>query len=157
MDHPHRMPTRFDAKCPFCQIAAGERSATVIKRWPRFLAFTPKRPATAGHTLIVPVDHISTIWNLPVGLAEELLVHATSLASAMRATLNLDGLNLIQSNGEAATQTVPHLHLHLVPRYKQDAMGTIWPDGEPTDAAESELASTRLRAAMEKQDLEQSQ
>lgn len=91
------------------------------------LAFFPSEPATLGHTLVVPSRHIATIWELNDELAAELAAMTLRVAHAVRAAMHPDGLNVIQSNGEAATQTVMHLHIHVVPRWTGDALGRIWP------------------------------
>ena len=96
------------------------------------VAFFPLRPATFGHTLVVPRRHIPDIWELPEAAVAHLSRAALRVAAALRAAVAPDGLNIIQSSGAAATQTVPHLHVHLVPRWAADAMGPIWPAHPPS-------------------------
>ena len=91
------------------------------------VAFFPLEPATLGHTLVVPRAHVEDIWGLDDETAKDLAVVTTKLARVVREALSPDGLNIIQSNGRAATQTVPHLHVHVVPRWAGDAVGRIWP------------------------------
>ncbi|MYW71646.1 HIT domain-containing protein [Pseudonocardia sp. SID8383] len=140
---------REGPRCAFCEIVAGRAPASTIGRWDGFMAFVPKRPATAGHTLLIPLEHVSTVWDLSAPIASGLAVRVLEIAHAMRSALELDGLNVIQSNGRAATQTVDHLHVHLVPRYDQDAMGSIWPDNAPVDALSAKGASSRIRAKLD--------
>lgn len=118
--------------CPFCAIIMGEGWAREIYRDDHAVAFFPLRPATLGHTLVVPRRHISDIWELPEADAACLSRTVLRVAAALRAAVTPDGLNIIQSNGVAATQTVPHLHVHLVPRWAADAMGPIWPAKPPS-------------------------
>jgi histidine triad (HIT) family protein len=113
--------------CDFCEIVAKDEPARIVMRSERVVAFFPLEPATLGHTLIVPTDHIPDIWALDDATAV-ILTHATlRVAAAVRTALSPDGLNIIQSNGAAATQTIQHLHVHVVPRWAGDDMGRIWP------------------------------
>lgn len=118
--------------CPFCAIIMGEGWAREIYRDDHAVAFFPLRPAALGHTLVVPRRHIPDIWELPEADAACLSRTVLRVAAALRAAVTPDGLNIIQSNGVAATQTVPHLHVHLVPRWAADAMGPIWPAKPPS-------------------------
>ena len=120
-----------DTSCPFCAIIMGEGWAREVYRDDHAVAFFPLRPAALGHTLVVPRRHIPDIWELPEADAAHLSLAALRVASALRAAVAPDGLNIIQSSGAAATQTVPHLHVHLVPRWAPDAMGSIWPAHPP--------------------------
>lgn len=121
-----------DTSCPFCAIIMGEGPARVVYRDDHAVAFFPLRPATFGHTLVVPRRHIPDIWKLPEQTAAHLSRAVLRGAAALRAAVAPDGLNIIQSSGAAATQTVPHLHAHLVPRWAADAMGPIWPAKLPS-------------------------
>lgn len=118
--------------CPFCAIIMGEGWAREIYRDDHTAAFFPLRPATFGHTLVVPRRHIPDIWELPEADAARLSRAVLRVAAALRAAVAPAGLNIIQSSGAAATQTVPHLHVHLVPRWAADAMGPIWPARPPS-------------------------
>lgn len=121
-----------DTSCPFCAIIMGEGPARVVHRDDHAVAFFPLRPAALGHTLVVPRRHIPDIWELPEQTAAHLTHTVLRVAAALRTAIAPDGLNIIQSNGAAATQTVPHLHAHLVPRWAADAMGPIWPAKPPS-------------------------
>lgn len=118
--------------CPFCAIIMGEGPARVVYRDDHAVAFFPLRPAALGHTLVVPRRHIPDIWELPEADAACLSRTVLRVAAALRTAVAPDGLNIIQSSGAAATQTVPHLHVHLVPRWAPDAMGPIWPAHPPS-------------------------
>jgi len=118
--------------CPFCAIIMGEGWAREIYRDDHTAAFFPLRPATLGHTLVVPRRHIPDIWELPEADAARLSRAVLRVAAALRAAVTPDGLNIIQSSGAAATQTVPHLHIHLVPRWAADAIGPIWQAKPPS-------------------------
>ena len=118
--------------CPFCAIIMGEGRAREVYRDDHAVAFFPLRPATLGHTLVVPRRHIPDIWELPEADAACLSRAVLWVVAAVRAAITPDGLNIIQSSGAVATQTAPHLHVHLVPRWAADAMGTIWPADPPS-------------------------
>ena len=122
-------------ECAFCRIVEGSDPSREILRTRDAMAFFPLEPATLDHTLVIPTQHIPDIWHLDQANAEPLTIATLRIAGAIRRAMNPDGLNLIQSNGEAATQTVPHVHIHLVPRFHGDAMGRIWPP--ETDFSES--------------------
>jgi histidine triad (HIT) family protein len=98
-----------------------------VYRDDQVVVFFPSEPATLGHTLIVPRQHVQDIWHVDSDLAAYLGMATVKVAHAVRRAMNPDGLNVIQSNGEAATQTVNHLHVHIVPRWQDDRVGRIWP------------------------------
>lgn len=135
--------------CDFCEIAAREEDAREVLRTDRVVAFFPLEPATLGHTLVIPREHIPDIWSVDDDTAHELTTATLFVARAVHDALAIDGLNIIQSNGEAATQTVFHLHVHVVPRRLGDDMGRIWPS-EATDWSEATKNDTqdKVRAEM---------
>ncbi|WP_054566009.1 HIT family protein [Frankia sp. R43] len=116
--------------CPFCDIATGRAQAQALRRYAGSVAFTPLNPATRGHTLVVPNRHHEGIWDVDRSTWQGLMGVVHLVAGKLRQELRPDGINIIQSTGEAATQTMFHLHVHLVPRYAGDAMGPIWPTRE---------------------------
>lgn len=114
--------------CPFCDIAEGDDpEARVIYRDEQTFAFFPTEPAVLGHTLLAPRRHVPDIWSVDVELAAVLGRATVQLANGVRRAMKPEGMNIIQSNGLAATQTVTHLHIHIVPRWAGDPMGPIWP------------------------------
>lgn len=115
--------------CPFCQMVAGEEPALIVGDFPYALAFTPLAPAAWGHTLVIPKRHTETLWDLPPERGASLLYAIRSMDSKLRKALSPDGMNLIQSTGAAAGQTVPHLYFHLVPRWEGDHLGDLWASG----------------------------
>jgi histidine triad (HIT) family protein len=116
-----------DPDCEFCRIVSCKEDAREVLRADTVIAFFPLKPAILGHTLLVPRVHVQDIWHLDCELAEELARWTLDLAEAVRRALKPDGLSVIQSNGAAATQTVMHLHIHIVPRWEGDNIGRIWP------------------------------
>lgn len=109
------------------------------------MAFLPTEPAVVGHVLVVPRRHVPDIWTLDESEAAHLGRVCVRLAGTVRKALDPEGLNIIQSSGAAATQTVFHLHVHLVPRRTGDAMGRIWPAETSYSESEKDEAWLRLR------------
>ncbi len=109
-------------ECIFCAIAAHRVPASIIYEDEASLAFLDLHPLTRGHALVIPRVHCANIFELTDGAGDAAMRTAIKIASALRAELAPDGLNLLQSNGRAAGQTVFHFHLHLVPRWQKDAL-----------------------------------
>lgn len=136
------------ADCPFCEIVQhDDPDAREVYRDEHVVAFFPLEPATLGHTLVVPRQHVPDIWCLDEQTSERLAVAATRLSRVVKDALTPEGLNIIQSNGKAATQTVFHLHVHIVPRWEGDAVGRIWPPETSYSEAQKDGAWERLRRA----------
>lgn len=134
--------------CPFCEIVDREDpDAREVYRDEHTVAFFPTEPAVLGHTMVVPRRHISGIWQLDELTAQHVSVTVQRVAMAIRESLDPDGLNVIQSTGEAATQTVMHLHVHLVPRMVGDRIGRIWPPESNYSEAQKNQAWDTLRQA----------
>lgn len=139
------MPTS-DPDCPFCEIVQRKNpDAREVYRDEHVVAFFPTDPATLGHTLIVPRDHVADIWSLSEDLAAELGRAVVRLSAAVLRAVKPEGLNVIQSNGTVASQTVFHLHVHLVPRWEGDAIGRIWPADTHYTENQKDDAWERLR------------
>jgi histidine triad (HIT) family protein len=114
------------------------------------VAFFPSEPATLGHTLVVPRRHIPDIWSLDEETAERLAWATMRVSSGVRRAFQPEGLNIIQSNGDAATQTVFHLHIHVLPRWSNDLIGDIWPP--PTNYSEGAKDDAWRRMRLELQE-----
>lgn len=132
-------------KCQFCEIIAGDAPAEVIYETPHTLAFFPLEPATRGHTMVVPKRHIEDFLELGTQDIPELGQATVMVGRALRAVLKPEGMNLISSAGEAASQSVMHLHVHLVPRWSDDAVGEIWPPKKITPQRVLEGTADALR------------
>lgn len=140
-----------ESECPFCEIVKREDpDAREVYRDEHVVAFFPLEPATLGHTLVVPREHIPDIWSLDDSTAMRLAIVTKAIATAARDELSPEGLNIIQSNGKAATQTVFHVHVHVVPRWENDAVGRIWPPETNYSEKQKDDAWDRLRAACRK-------
>lgn len=126
--------------CEFCQIIRGGAPARTVLETRDVVAFFPLDPAAVGHVLVVPRIHVETIWQLDTDTAHVLADAVIRVAHAMRTALKPDGLNIIQSNGAAATQTIDHLHTHVVPRWAGDRIGDFWPLDQPWSRSDLDRA-----------------
>lgn len=132
----------------FCRLVAGEVNRDEVATRPDFLAFLDHRPVFKGHVLIVPRRHVTTVMDLPSSLMTPLLELAQSVAAAQAAELGAQGSFMAMNN--VISQSVPHLHLHVVPRSKGDGLrGFFWPRTRYADG-EQEKYAARLRAALER-------
>lgn len=123
----------LDDNCIFCKIAAGEIPSETVYEDEQFRAILDLGPASAGHTLILPKAHFKDVTEISDEYAANVLKVAAKLGKAMKKGLGCEGFNLVQNNGEAAGQTVFHLHVHLIPRMKNDNIDIKWAQGECAD------------------------
>ena len=106
--------------CIFCKIANGEIPSATLYEDEDFKVFLDLSPTSFGHALIIPKEHYRNLFELDDSIALKALVLAKKVATAMKKSLNCDGLNILQKNGEVAGQTMFHFHIHVIPRYKND-------------------------------------
>ena len=132
--------------CVFCQIVAGEAEADIVLETDELMAFLDRRPVFKGHLLLVPRDHVVTLPELPAPLRDPFLEAAQRLATAVVEGLGAQGSFVAMNN--VVSQSVPHLHLHVVPRTKGDGLrGFFWPRRKYGSGEAGEYAA-RLRAAL---------
>jgi histidine triad (HIT) family protein len=112
--------------CVFCMIRDGKIPSAKVYDDQRTLAFMDINPLSRGHCLVVPKAHVATLYEAEAEDLKAAIVTAKKVAGAIRKALNPDGLNLLQANGGAAFQSVPHFHLHLIPRWTNDGKGFDW-------------------------------
>lgn len=117
-------------ECLFCKIIAGEIPSTAVYEDDDFKAILDVNPAARGHVIIIPKKHASNIYELEDEDAAKVFPIAKRIASALQKTYGCDGVNVLQNNGEAAGQTVFHLHVHVVPRYYGDGVQIMWKPGD---------------------------
>lgn len=131
----------------FCEIVAGRQPAHVVLDDEVAVAFLDTRPLFAGHTLLVPREHHETLADLPNDLLAPYFERAQRLAGAMETTLGAAGSFVAVNN--RVSQSVPHLHTHVVPRNRKDGLrGFFWPRGRYADDAEAAAVAARLRAGL---------
>jgi histidine triad (HIT) family protein len=129
-------------------IARGaDPSADVVCEAETWVAFFPTKPATPGHTLVIPRLHAPDLWSVDASLAVDLMGAVVQVGRAVEAAVTPEGMNLITSSGEAAEQTVYHLHLHVVPRWREDGFGDIWPPKGKLRGIDMEGVADRIRDA----------
>jgi histidine triad (HIT) family protein len=132
--------------CVFCSIVAGETPADVVLETDDLVGFLDRRPVFKGHVLLVPREHVVTLPDLPAELRDPFLAAAQRLAEAVVEGLGAQGSFVAMNN--IVSQSVPHLHLHVVPRTKGDGLrGFFWPRGKYADGEPAEYAA-RLRKAL---------
>src|SRR5262245_864802 len=134
-------------ECVFCKIRDGQIPSMKIAEDERTLAFMDINPLNAGHCLVVTKQHAATLFESDEADLGAAITAAKRIALAIQKALRPDGLNLLQANGAAAFQSVPHFHLHLIPRWVNDGKGFDW-KLVPGDRAEIEKAGDRIRAAL---------
>ena len=135
------------AGCLFCAIAAGDVPATMVMRDDDVAAFLDARPVFKGHVLVVPRAHIPTLSDAPVPALGPLFAAVQRIARAVEAGLDADGTFVAMNN--KVSQSVPHLHVHVVPRRKKDGLrGFFWPRVPYADDAEREAFGARIRGAL---------
>ena len=133
--------------CTFCAIVAGEVPATRVLEDDGFVAFLDVRPLFPGHTLVVPRPHVEVLTDLPAGDVGPLFDRVRALAAAMEVGLGAQGSFVAVNN--RVSQSVPHLHVHVVPRTKGDGLrGFFWPRQRYRSDGEAEAVAGRLRSAL---------
>jgi len=136
-----------DDNCLFCRIVSGEVPATVIYEDEVSFAFLDHRPLFPGHTLLVPREHVETLGELPVSIVEPYFKAAQLLARAVESGLEAEGTFVAMNN--RVSQSVPHLHVHVVPRRKKDGLkGFFWPRTKYKDEEEMKSVQNKIAAAL---------
>jgi len=141
------MPGAAHDKCVFCAIIRGEADAVKILETERLLAFLDHRPLFRGHTLLAPKAHIRLLSDLPAQDAGEFLITAQRLERAVEDGLGAAGSMILVNN--VVSQSVPHLHLHVIPRNPKDGLRFWLGPRQPYDAAHpAEEYAAKIRAAL---------
>ena len=134
--------------CLFCSIVAGEVEVDTVLQTEHVVGFLDHRPVFKGHVLLVPREHVVTLPDLPARLRDPFLEAGQWLATAMLSGLGAQGSFVAMNN--TVSQSVPHLHLHVVPRTKGDGLrGFFWPRTRYADDVERAEYAGKLRAALE--------
>jgi histidine triad (HIT) family protein len=138
----------MSADCLFCAIASGETEAAIVWNDDDLVAFLDIRPLFKGHTLLIPREHVVTLPDLPATLRDPFLAAAQRLAGAMVTGLGAQGSFVAMNN--VVSQSVPHLHCHVVPRTKGDGLrGFFWPRTKYDDTADRDTWAGRIAAALD--------
>ena len=126
--------------CIFCKIATGEIPSATVYEDDDFRAILDIAPAHKGHTIILPKKHAKDIFELDADVAAKIFPVAKKIAAAVKEVTGCDGVNILQNNGEAAGQSVFHLHVHVVPRFRGDGILPVWSTKSYADGEAAELA-----------------
>jgi histidine triad (HIT) family protein len=133
-----------DPDCLFCKIVAGEIPATIVAEDERTVAFMDINPATRGHALVIPRAHVRDVHEIDPDDLGAVAAAAQRVAARQRDRLGADGVNLLNSSGAAAWQTVFHFHMHVIPRYSGDPLKLPW---VPAPGDRDDIAATGAKLA----------
>jgi histidine triad (HIT) family protein len=133
--------------CVFCRIRDGQIPSIRVFEDERTLAFMDINPLNEGHCLVIPRAHAPTIFEIADEDLQAAITTTGRMARALREALRPEGLNVVQANGAAAFQSVPHLHFHLIPRWSGDGKGFDWTP-VPGDRSRIQAAADRIRGAL---------
>ena len=138
-----------EENCLFCRIVSGEVPAVAVFEDKNTLAFLDHRPLFHGHTLLVPREHYETLTDLPVKQVGPLFENAQLLAGVVEAAMEAEGTFVAMNN--RVSQSVPHLHIHIVPRRRKDGLkGFFWPRTKYKTQEEMEVVQQKIAAVLEK-------
>jgi histidine triad (HIT) family protein len=136
----------IDPDCIFCKIVTGEMPATIVDEDDRTIAFMDINPATRGHALVIPRAHSADLLSVDGEDLTAVALAARRLAERAKERLRADGVNLVNSCGAVAWQSVFHFHVHVIPRYEDDPLRLPWVPA-PGDAQEIAAAAQELSRA----------
>ena len=128
--------------CVFCAIAAGEIPSFKVYEDDLVLAYLDINPFSKGHTLVIPKAHSRGLLDTDEETLAAVIARVKKVAAHLKTALPCDGFNLLQNNGEAAGQTVMHLHFHIVPRYGSEPIGFV---SRPGDMNELKALAEKIR------------
>ncbi len=134
--------------CVFCRIVEGALPCTRVYEDADVLAFLDIGPIVKGHTLVIPKVHAERITDVTPGILGRVMSAAQRVAAAQKQGLKADGVNLHQANGAAAGQVVPHVHVHVIPRFNDDGHRWNWASTTYADDAERDRTAERITRAL---------
>jgi len=135
--------------CAFCRIVAGDEPGSVVFEDEASVGFLDNRPLFPGHVLLVPRDHHEAFWDLPPDLVGSLFANAQLLSVAVRDAMGADGAFVAANN--VVSQSVPHFHVHIVPRVRKDGLrGFFWPRRKYEDEEHLAETAATIRAEVER-------
>ena len=139
----------FEPDCVFCDIAQSPDSHELVYEDDDVIAFFPLEPAIVGHTLVVPRQHVTDYLAASDAIQATVSAATRKVAHAVMQVIMPQGMNVITSIGKAASQTVFHWHVHVLPRWRADRVGDIWPAPTTWDDGELDGARVAIRRAVE--------
>lgn len=133
--------------CIFCRIVSRDVPAYILVEDEDSLAFMDINPVAPGHALIIPKHHAENLFDIPTAVLQRLMPTVQRVAQAVNAVFLPDGISLTQANGSGAAQSVPHFHIHVVPRWNDDGLALNWAL-RPGERSGIEANAERLRAVL---------
>src|SRR6266496_407446 len=141
------MPTATNGSCLFCKVVNGDLAARIVFEDGISLAFLDHRPVFPGHCLLIPKEHFETLNDLPGDLIEPFFKNVQSLAQAVESGMEAHGTFVAMNN--KVSQSVPHFHVHIVPRRRKDGLkGFFWPRYPYKSDADADAAQLAIRNAL---------
>lgn len=134
--------------CIFCKIVAGKIPSNKVYEDEHTLAFMDIGPIIKGHTLVIPKEHHDPLMDTPPEILQKAIVTAQKVAKAQTIALGADGVNIVQSNGKAAGQEVPHLHFHVIPRFNNDGHRWNWRTAKYENMEEMQKTAEKISGAL---------
>jgi len=128
--------------CIFCRIAQKQVPASLVYEDENVMAFLDIRPLNEGHSLVIPKAHYESIFDIPQDLISYLHGITKQVALAVKKATKADGISIIQQNGKAANQDIPHLHVHVIPRYEGQKLPSF---SETSEANREQLSQTAAK------------
>lgn len=139
---------KMSNECIFCKIVAGKLPSVKVYEDSDAMAFMDIGPIVKGHTLVVPLRHYDPITATPPEMLEKLILVVQKIARAQIDGLKADGVNVTQANGKVAGQIIPHIHFHVIPRFKSDGHSWNWAPGKYDSQAEIHGFAERIKNAL---------
>lgn len=134
--------------CIFCKIVAGKLPACKVYEDADTLAFMDIGPIVHGHTLVIPKTHVDPLTATPPAVLQKLILVVQRIARAQLSALKADGVNVMQANGQAAGQVVPHLHFHVIPRFVTDGHNWNWKPHPYAKSEEMSVLAEKIKQAL---------
>ena len=132
-------------ECIFCKIVSGEIPAVKVLDEELVVAFMDINPSSRGHMLVVPKNHTENIFEIPESDLVVLIKAVKRCAKAVKEALNAEGITILQLNGKASDQIVPHLHIHVIPRWENDGLSVSTWEMKPGDMEEIQEIALKVK------------
>ena len=137
---------KSNEKCIFCKIINKSIPNAIIYEDEKFLVFLDRYPINYGHALLIPKDHFDTILEMPLNLVGEMYSLVPQIAKSIISTIDGNGFNVSQNNGRSANQIIPHVHVHIVPRFSLEKVKGQWPMRKIANIEELKILADKIIA-----------
>jgi len=137
---------KFNQNCIFCKIINKSIPNAIIYEDEKFLVFLDRYPINYGHALLIPKDHFDTILEMPLNLVGEMYSLVPQIAKSIISTIDGNGFNVSQNNGRSANQIIPHVHVHIVPRFSLEKVKGQWPMRKIANIEELKILADKIIA-----------